>query len=598
MPDFAALVQAFLADLFRHEPVFATAKGEHRHDGRWPDLAPEGRRAELAMLREWEARIGSLHPAALADDARIDRDLLLEEIGSIRFEEEVLRPSHWNPLGYVHLAGEGLFGLLARDFAPKAVRLASFAGRLEGLPALLAAARENLSGLPGRPVSRLHTEHALKNLVGVGQLIDEAKAQLASDAFGPPDPGLATVRDRLEAAEPAARTALEVFRVHLADEVLPRAEGEGRLGRELFTAKLRHTLRSELDPEELLARAERDHAAVRAELVRLAGELWPAWVPDRPRPDATTAGSEAAADSATVRGVLDRIAGEHPAAGALLDFSRAEVARLEAWVRERELLEPPDEPLEIIWTPLFLRSLAGAYLDSPGPLDTGQKSFFGITPPPDDATTERVESMLREDNARMLRLLAIHEAIPGHYLQLARSNRDGTLTRSVFSNGAFVEGWAVYVTQVLMDLGYGDREGALMLTHWKFYLRAITNAILDLRIHGGAGAPLDETGALALMIEGGFQEEHEARSKWDRARLTATQLSTYYVGSTEMWEIEREARRRAALAAGSSAPIPEARVVGDLGETPGFSYPAHLAAVLCHGSPPTGMLRRILFGTG
>ena len=402
----------------------------------------------------------------------------------------------------------------------------------------------------------------------------------------------------MEAAEPAARAALEAFRVHLADEVLPRAEGEGRLGRELFTAKLRHTLRSELDPEELLARAERDHAAVRAELVRLAGELWPAWVPDRPRPDAATAGSEAAADSATVRGVLDGIAGEHPGAGALLDFSRAEVARLEAWVRGRGLLEPPDEPLEIIWTPLFLRSLAGAYLDSPGPLDTGQKSFFGITPPPHDAAPERIESMLREDNARMLRLLAIHEAIPGHYLQLARSNRDGTLTRSVFSNGAFVEGWAVYVTQVLMDLGYGDREGALMLTHWKFYLRAITNAILDLRIHGGAGAPLDETGALALMIEGGFQEEHEARSKWDRARLTATQLSTYYVGSTEMWEIEREARRRAALAAGSSAPIPEARVVGDLGETPGFSYPAHLAAVLCHGSPPTGMLRRILFGTG
>lgn len=592
MPDFAALVQAFLADLFRHEPVFATDRGEHAHDGRWPDLAPDGRQAELAMLADWEDRLRALAPAALGADERVDRDLLLEEIAALRFEEETLRPLAWDPLGYVYLAGGGLYALLARDFAPLAVRLSSFAGRVEGLPSLLAAARANLAGLPGRPVSRLHAEHALRNLHGVGDLIDEAKALAA----GPTDPATAAARERLEAAEPAARAALDRFRAFLADGLPPRAEGEGRLGPELFAAKLRHTLRADLAPAELLARAERDFAAVRTEMVRLARELWPARVSDRPLPDAASAGSLAAAETQTVRGVLDAIAGEHPAAGELLDFSRAEVARLEAWVRERGLIGLPDEPLEIIWTPLFLRSLAGAYLDSPGPLDTGQRSFFGITPPPDDAAPERIESMLREDNARMLRLLAIHEAIPGHYLQLARSNRDGTLTRSVFSNGVFVEGWAVYVTQVLMDLGYGDREGALMLTHWKFYLRAITNAILDARIHGAAGAPIDEKEALRLMIEGGFQEEHEARAKWDRARLTATQLSTYYVGSTEMWEIEREARQRAALAAGSTAPIPEARVVGDLGETPGFSYPDHLRAVLSHGSPPPRWLRRLLFG--
>ena len=148
----------------------------------------------------------------------------------------------------------------------------------------------------------------------------------------------------------------------------------------------------------------------------------------------------------------------------------------------------------------------------------------------------------------MLRLLAIHEGVPGHYLQGAYANRSPSLARAVFSSGMFAEGWAVYVTQVMMDLGYGDHEPALLLTHWKFYLRAITNALMDVAIHCEG---MTEEQAMDLMVGGGFQEAHEARAKWLRARLTATQLSTYYVGALEMWDIEVEARRRAAIAAGA-----------------------------------------------
>jgi uncharacterized protein (DUF885 family) len=229
-------------------------------------------------------------------------------------------------------------------------------------------------------------------------------------------------------------------------------------------------------------------------------------------------------------------------------------------------------------------------------LERGQKSFFGFTPPPDDATPEQVESLLREQNDRMLKVLCIHETIPGHYLQLWYANRHGTLTRAIFSSGMFAEGWAVYVTQVLMDLGYAGDDVGLLLTHWKFYLRAVINAILDVRVHGAAGEPIDEAEALRLMTEDGFQEDHEARAKWNRARLSSTQLSTYFVGSSELWDVELEARRRAAQAAGSDTGLPEPRVVGGLGETPGFSYPAHLKAVLSHGTPPVHVLRRILFG--
>ena len=214
---------------------------------------------------------------------------------------------------------------------------------------------------------------------------------------------------------------------------------------------------------------------------------------------------------------------------------------------------------------------------------------------PDDWSEEQRESNLREDNDRMLRVLTIHEAVPGHYLQGVYANRCPSIVRAIFGSGLFAEGWAVYVTQVMMDVGYGADDPALLLVHWKFYLRSITNAIIDRRIHCDG---MTEDEAVALMVDGGFQEQAEARAKFDRARLSSTQLSTYYAGSLEMWDIEREARDRAAIASGDprgASAVPEQRVVGDLGETPGFVYRTHLESVIGHGTPPTSLLRRILF---
>jgi hypothetical protein len=349
---------------------------------------------------------------------------------------------------------------------------------------------------------------------------------------------------------------------------------------------MRYTMRSEaLTPEHVLASAEREYEAVRGEMVRLAADLWSAWRPGEPRP------SE---DGPLVRGVLDAIAAEHQDADALLDFCRAENARIESFCTEHDLIGIVDEPLDIRWTPTFLRAYGGAMLISPGVLERGLTTFFAITPIPDDWTPEQRESYLREDNDRMLRLLTIHEAVPGHYLQGIYANRTATLPRGVFQSGLFHEGWAVYVTQVMMDAGYGADDPALLLNHWKFYLRSTTNAIIDARIHCDG---MTEQEAVDLMVDGGFQEESEARNKYRRARLSSTQLSTYFAGSMEMWDIELEARRRAAAAAGADpASIRPGDLPGGLGDTPGFRYRDHLEAVISHGAPPTSILRRVLFG--
>jgi uncharacterized protein (DUF885 family) len=274
-----------------------------------------------------------------------------------------------------------------------------------------------------------------------------------------------------------------------------------------------------------------------------------------------------------VRGVLDAIVADHPPTDALLDVCRAELVRIEAFCRERNVIGLAEEPLQIQWTPQFLRPFAGAMLHSPGPFDRGQKAFFSITPPAEAWAPERVESMLREHHRRQLTLLTIHEAVPGHYLQGVYANRVARPVRSVFGDGVFAEGWAVYITDVMLKLGLDADDLALRLADRKYFLRAVVNAIIDVRIHVH-GMTQDE--AIALMVDGAFQEESEARSKYDRARLSSTQLSTYFIGSRRMGDLEAEGRRRA----------------GDV-----FDYRAYLESVISQGSLPLPLLHRALFGS-
>jgi uncharacterized protein (DUF885 family) len=371
------------------------------------------------------------------------------------------------------------------------------------------------------------------------------------------------LRTRVETAAGEATAEVDAFVQWLREDLLPSAHGDFRLGRDLYERKFAHALKATITPAELESRAAASYDEVRAEMLRLARELWPTWIGDEPMPDDP---------DALTRRVLDAIGKDHPKADGLLDFCRAEHRRIEEFIRERDLIGLAEEPLQIIWTPPFLRAFGGAMLIPPGPLDKGLDSFFAITPPPEDWTAEQVESQLRENNSRSLRVLTIHEAVPGHYLQLAWSNRCESLARSVFGSGVFAEGWAVYVTQVMMDVGYGADDPALMLAHWKYFLRAATNTLMDIRIHTGT---MSEDEAMALMVDGGFQEESEAREKWSRARLSSTQLCSYYLGSVEMGELEAEARRQA----------------GDA-----FEWRPFLESVISHGTPPMPVIRDILAG--
>jgi uncharacterized protein (DUF885 family) len=574
-------LKALLDELFASLPTLATSLGYHAYDDRWPDLSEGGRQRRLAMIDRHSAAMAELPDGQLSADERIDRGIVLEALDGLRFDASRLRDEAWDPLTYVLILGSGLHELLAREFAPWRHRGAAFLWRAHRLADVLQVARSTLVGLPDRPVALLQTETAIERLPGITALVDEAIEEARRQA----GPDAIAILEALETVRDEVASAIEDFRRHLETVVRPTAVGEGRLGAELFAAKLRHSLSSDLPVEALRARALRDFDLVRAELVRVASDLWPGFHAGGTMPDD---------DDEVVRQTWLAVAAEHQAPDGLLDYCRRETGRIEAFVRETGLVGLPDAPLRITWTPEFLRPYGGAFLSPPGPLDRGLVSEFWVTPPESDWPVERLESYLREENDRMLRVLCIHEAIPGHYLQLDWSNRTPSLARAVFQSGMFAEGWAVYITQVMMDVGYGADDPALMLAHWKYYLRCVTNTLLDIGIHVDG---MDEAAAMRLMVDGAFQEEQEARAKYLRGRLSSTQLSTYYVGSLEMWDLELAARRRAAEQAGAGADaVPEPALVGGFGATPGFDRRRHLEAVISHGSPPIHWVRSLLIG--
>src|SRR6266481_4786106 len=268
--------------------------------------------------------------------------------------------------------------------------------------------------------------------------------------------------------------------------------------------------------------------------------------------------------------VLDKLAEQHPNDATVVDFAKKIVTEASDFVKQTDLVSVPNVPLDVIAMPEFKRGVAIAYCDAPGPLEKNGKTFFAVAPTPKEWSKERKESFFREYNNYMIRDLTVHEAMPGHFLQLARANefRAPTLVRAIFQSGSFIEGWAVYCEQMMAEQGYGGPE--VKMQQLKMRLRVICNAILDQSIHAGN---MSEQEAMDLMIKQGYQQEGEAVAKWKRARLTSAQLSTYFVGVSEHLDLRDRARAKA----GAS-----------------FDQKKYNDNVIAFGSPPVKYLRELM----
>ena len=424
-------------------------------------------------------------------------------------------------------------------------------------PRFLAQVREVLD--PAR-VPKVHAETASKQNAGLKAMLDgEITAQIATLPPAEQEP--------LRASLAKARSAVSQHQIWLDKRLLPESKGDFRLGSALYDQKLAFALFSPLSRQEIRARAESELAATRSAMYEIAVTELKNRKGSPPTPEKPSAAQQQRA----IKAALDLAYAERPKRDAVLDAARATLAEATRFVREKNLVTLPDEPLEIIEMPEFQQGVALAYCDSPGALEAGQKTFYAVSPIPKQWTRAQADSFLREYNSRSIHNLTIHEAMPGHYLQLAHANQYPSTLRKVLSSGPFIEGWAVYTERVMSDAGYLNGDPLMKLIQLKWYLRTIVNALLDQAVHVDG---ISREAAMKLMTDSGFQEEREAAGKWTRAQLTSAQLPVYFVGALEHIALRAEAEQRLGAA---------------------FSLHDYHDKVLSYGSPPVRFARELMF---
>lgn len=485
----------------------------------------EARRAgDLDWTEAELAALDGFDPAALEPGNRTDYALIRNRLESSLWYQTEFRGGEWNP-SYYNIAGP-IALLLNTDYAPEDERLATVLARLERVPEYYAAARANIT-TPTLERTRL----ALQQGRGTHSVLDDALLDRV-DASGLADADKALFAERFA----AARAAVDDWLAFLEATEAELAESGGarsfRIGAALYEPKFRYDIQSGYTARELYERALEEKDRLHAQMDGITVTLWPKYFPDTEMPGDRLE---------RIGRLVAHLSDDHIAPVEYFDEIKRQIPLLEAFVREHDLLDQdPDKPLTVRETPLYMRgSGAGASISAPGPFNPGAETYYNVTPL-DEYTPEQAESYLREYNHWVLQILNIHEAVPGHYTQLVHANKSPSLVKSLFYNGAMVEGWAVYSERMMLEAGWGEDEPEMWLMYGKWNLRVVCNAILDYAVHV-LGAEEDEI--LDLLKREAFQEDTEATNKWRRATLSQVQLTSYFAGYAEIYDF-REARKR------------------------------------------------------
>ena len=511
--QFRRLAEDSIDAALEADPVGATWLGDHRFDDRLPDYSPEAQASRSRQIDDQLTAIDAIDDVELDVVDLVDLEILRSRLQREAFEIDELASAQWNPMEWN--PGTALHLLLSRDFAPWPERLASIQSRLSGIPEFLDTARRSLDSMP-----HIHVETAIGQLTGTRAVVTDAIGEQC-----------AVNETDLPAGVDAAVAAIDE---HIAwlNEQLPVSTRSPRLNQRIYAGVLWHSLDDATSANHLLREAE-------AHLDEVTGRM---------REAAAEYLDESVHADRVVRRALERVAAQAVVTDStVLPLVREALEHATDFVRDRELVSIPQQDTEVIEMPEIHRGVAVAYCDAPGPLEEASvPTYVAVSPTPGSWDQERVASFYREYNAMLLHDLTIHEAMPGHVLQLAHAARAQTPTRvrRFGFSGVFVEGWAVYAEELLLDNGYAPEDSpqsalAIRLQQLKMQARMAINTILDIRVHS---MEMSEDEALRLMTFCGFQEEGEAIGKWRRALLTAGQLPTYFVGYQAVRSIANDLR--------------------------------------------------------
>jgi uncharacterized protein (DUF885 family) len=506
---FEQLVNDFVFGTLALSPSNATGVGYHHHHGvslddLLDDYSPTGLSVSQNLLKDIEQRIGKFDSASLDAEQRADIDIMKDAIGAQRLELDEIQSFRHNPTTYVELVGNALYTPYVLKYAPAPDRFKHIIKRLTAVPELIRQAESNLVDSP-EEWNRVAREENAGNI----ELIDATMRTDCPSALLP----------EYEKAAAVALNSLRGFNTWLEIN-LSKKTSDWRLGKDLYAKKFRYVLATGKTPDALLKEAEADLIKMRDEMADLAAPK-------------------------SVDQALGDVASHHATPETYLASAKHALASATAFVKAKDLVTlPANSNLQVIETPVFMRGIYGVGGFNPAPaLEPKLGAFYWVTPIPSSWPQERIDSKLREYNNSGLEHLAVHEAMPGHYVQGEYANaiqpKSRRLLRDIFGNGPYVEGWAVYSQQLMADQGYMSDTPGYRLTLAKQMLRVISNTVLDVRLQTMG---MTDAQALDFMIKGAYQEPEEAKAKLQRAKLSSCQLPTYYAGYKGWREVREHYR--------------------------------------------------------
>ena len=521
---FAPLAASYVRESEQHDPLFADALGIHRYDDTLDDYSAIGHGARIAWLRTWRVRIGDAIATGLGPQDDADAHALLDTIDLELFENATLAPWHTDPTGYTSAIGEAAYSLTGRTFAPLESRMQHVATRLALVPRIVTAAEANLTH-PTRVATLQAIDANAGNVALYSSLPSLAKKTSPATR--------AAIAKRL----PKVLAALADFSTYLTSTLLPRSNRNPRVGATVFDREMLLANGTDRSRADLVAAAQADFTKNRAEMLRLAIPLDRTFFPND-----VAAETKSNATDVVVRRVLDKLAEDHPKRTEIFNVARSDVDGAQAFLATHPVIVvPTPSTLHVVPTPAFMAGFSGASLDPAGPFEPLGESFYYIDTIPKTWSSARVASYLRDFNSYELKMLSMHEAMPGHYLQFRANALVPSLVRRAYPNGSFAEGWAVYIEGMMLDAGYGENDPRLRLFQLKWRLREEANTLIDAGFHTG---DLTEARCHDLLERQAYQERSEATTKWHRLQLSHDQLSSYFTGLSAIRRAEAAERVR------------------------------------------------------
>lgn len=548
--EFDKYKEAFVLRLWEMNPGWASSIGYHAFDSVLvvPDKVREEKERQFVQ-KELE-QLDQFQPAALSEANQIDLKLMRNYLKGSNWEREQLKSGEWNPSNY-NVCG-GFAEMLGNDYAPLDERLRNFSIRLKNVPAYYRAAKKNIKN-----PTKEHTQLAIEqNRGGVSVFTVDLPASLEKSGLSRAE------KERLLQRSEAARKAIEDYANWL--EKLPNPHPRSfRLGSKLYAAKFEFDIQSDQSAKEIYRSALAHKKELHQKMVKISRQIWDKHMGQKPMPQN---------EYELVKQLIDQLSLQHTTPEHFQKDIEKQIPQLERFVKEKNLIYlDPKKPLVVRREPDYMAGVAGASISAPGPYDKGGNTYYNVGSM-NGWPAEQAESYLREYNDYVLQILNIHEAVPGHYTQLVYSNNSPSIIKSIFGNGAMVEGWAVYAELMMLENGYGNNSPEMWLMYYKWNLRTTCNTILDYSVHN-LGFTKEQ--ALNLLVNEAYQQQAEAEGKWKRATLSQVQLCSYYTGFTEICQLREAIRKK---------------------EGKAFDLKAFHEKFLSYGSAPVRDIRLLMLG--